>query len=84
MDKSEAELRETVTKPMGSQVQAGGSQDSSFHLHPKKVDLGPRLKETLLRVLRRAVTVAITKESSICKISPLRLLITPEALSLHF
>lgn len=50
------------------------------------VDLGTRLgekKKDSFRVLKRAVTVAITKEGSICKIHPPRLLITPEALCLH-
>lgn len=54
-----------------------------FHLKPKRMDLRPRLKQTL-SVLKRAVTVAITKEGSIYQTSPPRLLITPEALCLHF
>lgn len=48
----------------GSPAWAGGSQDSSLYLKPKRMDLRPRLKQTL-RVLKRAVTVAITKEGSI-------------------
>lgn len=82
MENRKAEPREIVAELMTHEFRqvAARTAVSTF----SQSGSGTQTEKDSFRVVRRAVTVAITKEGSICKISPLRLLITPEALCLHF